>query len=178
MNPSFVAIDFETADAAADSACAVGLVTVAGGRIVERQHYLIRPPRSLFTFSFIHGIKWADVADKPTFGELWPQIKKTLDEADFLAAHNASFDRRVLEACCKTAAVSPGARRFICTVQLARRTWDIHPTRLDNVCDFLGIELKHHEALSDAEACAQIVLAAERLGQTVSLTAAPRPVIT
>lgn len=135
----------------------MGLVTAVGDKIVDRQHYLIRPPRPWILYSHIHGITWADVKDKPSFKELWPQIKKTLDEADFLAAHNASFDKRVLEAC------SGGyTKRFVCTVQLARKAWNIRPTKLPNVCDFLKIELKHHEALSDAEACARIVLAARK----------------
>jgi DNA polymerase III subunit epsilon len=165
MKDCFVALDFETADSGADSACSIGLITSRGGRILDKQHFLIRPPRKLFTFSFIHGITWEMVKDKPTFGELWPQIKATLDEADFIAAHNASFDKRVLEACCRAAGVSSGERTFICTVQLARKTWQIRPTRLPNVCDHLNIELNHHDALSDAEACARIVLASQKAAQ-------------
>ena len=162
MNGNFVALDFETADNGADSACAIGLVTARDGKIVDKQHYLIRPPRPYFMFTYIHGITWEMVKDKPTFKDLWPQIEKTLDEADFVAAHNAPFDRRVLEACCRAAGASSGERRYVCTVQLARRVWNVRPTRLDNVCRFLDIELKHHEALSDAEACARIVLAARQ----------------
>lgn len=154
---TFVALDFETADSGADSACSIGLVTVVDGKIVDRQHHFIRPPRSMFLFTYIHGITWEMVKDKPTFKELWPQIKKTLEEADFIAAHNASFDKRVLEACSGL----PAPRPFTCTVQLARKTWKLKPAKLNNVCQFLGIELKHHEALSDAEACARIVLAAQ-----------------
>ena len=41
----FVAIDFETADPGADSACAIGVVRVRDGRIAERIARLIRPPR-------------------------------------------------------------------------------------------------------------------------------------
>jgi DNA polymerase-3 subunit epsilon len=158
---TFVAIDFETADSGPDSACALGLVTAVDGRIVDKQHWLIRPPRQLFLFSYIHGITWEMVKDKPTFKDIWPQVKRTLDEADFLAAHNASFDKRVLEAC----SGRPSPKPFVCTVQVARRTWNIRPTKLNNVCDFLDIELNHHEALSDAEACARIVLAATKAGR-------------
>jgi DNA polymerase III epsilon subunit-like protein len=45
-------------------------------------------------------------------------------------------------------------------VQISRRAWNIRPTRLSDVCNALDIALNHHEALSDANACAQIVLAA------------------
>jgi DNA polymerase-3 subunit epsilon len=49
---------------------------------------------------------------------------------------------------------------FKCTVDVARRTWGIYPTRLDVVAARLGISLNHHDAASDAEACAEIVLRA------------------
>jgi hypothetical protein len=55
--------------------------------------------------------------------------------------------------------VSPPEIRYVCTVRLARRVWDIRPTSLSNVCTYLGLSLNHHDALSDAEACAGIVLA-------------------
>ena len=58
--------------------------------------------------------------------------------------------------------VEPPEIPFRCTVQLARQTWNIKPTKLNNVCDHLGITLKHHHAASDAEACALIVIAAHR----------------
>ena len=51
----FAAIDFETANNARDSACAVGVVIVEGGRIVDRLHALIRPPSRQFLFTPIHG---------------------------------------------------------------------------------------------------------------------------
>jgi DNA polymerase III epsilon subunit-like protein len=50
--PTFVAIDFETADYGRDSACAVAVVRVEGLAIVDRAHYYIRPPRSRFVFSY------------------------------------------------------------------------------------------------------------------------------
>jgi len=52
----------------------------------------------------------------------------------------------------------------VCTVQLARRQWDIRPTRLPDVCNYLDIELQHHDAASDSRACAKIVIAAEQAG--------------
>lgn len=158
----FVALDFETADNGRDSACSVGLIRVENDQIVQRVHYLIRPPRSTFRFTYIHGIRWQDVANQPSFGELWASIYPLLHDVDFLAAHNASFDRGVLNACCDRYNINMPVQPFKCTVQLARQTWNIHPTKLPNVCEYLGIELKHHQALSDAEACARIVIAANQ----------------
>ena len=163
QGPTFVALDFETADHLRDSACALGLVRVENHRIVQRAYYLMRPPRRRFFFTYLHGITWEDVAGQPTFAELWPSLTPILAGVDFLAAHNASFDRSVLERCCETAGLTPPALPFQCTVRLARQTWDIYPTKLNDVCDHLGITLKHHFAASDAEACALIVIAAHRV---------------
>jgi DNA polymerase-3 subunit epsilon len=157
---AFVAIDFETADPGPDSACAVGLVRVEDGRIARRESCLIRPPRARFVFTWVHGITWEDVAGRPTFGELWPGLEPIIDGADFLAAHNARFDRAVLEACCRSAGLAAPKQPFECTVKLARKVWGIRPTKLSDVCRALDIRLNHHEALSDAEACARIVIAA------------------
>lgn len=157
---TFVAIDFETADRDADSACAVALVRVERGVIIDRDVRLIRPPRRTFVWTHIHGLSWADVADAPSFGEVWAELVPLLEGADFLAAHNAPFDRRVLRACCAAVGVQPPSLPWLCTVQLARRTWHQRQASLPVVCERLGIPLEHHDPSSDAEACARIVLAA------------------
>jgi DNA polymerase-3 subunit epsilon len=171
----FVAIDFETADTGQDSACAVGLVRVEGGAIVARISSLIRPPRTWFEFTGIHGITWDDVRDHPTFRDLWPQLRPILDGVEFLAAHNASFDRAVMEACCRAAGLTPPALPFQCTVRVARRVWGIFPTKLPDVCRSLGIPLRHHDPASDAEACARILIAAAAApGEGAATAARPR----
>src|SRR3954471_19243348 len=98
--PSFLAIDFETANPSRDSACSVGLVRVERGAIVHQAVHLIRPPSRHFIFTYIHGITWADVEAQPCFKELWPEISPLFDGVEFLAAHNASFDSSVLKALC------------------------------------------------------------------------------
>ncbi len=158
----FAAIDFETADRGADSACAIAIVRASDHQIIDSKYWLIRPPRQQFEFSHIHGLTWADVKDQPTFSQLWPQLHEQLEGVDFIAAHNASFDRRVLLACCQIADVTLPPWVFHCTVKVARQAWSIYPTKLPNVCSALNIPLDHHNALSDAEACAKIVIAANQ----------------
>ena len=158
--PAFVAIDFETADNGADSACAIGLVRVESGEITQRLTRLIRPPRRSNQYAHIHGIRWEDVQHEPTFAELWPTILPVLDGATFFAAHNASFDRRILHGCCAAAGILAPSQPFECTVVLARRTWRMPKNDLATLARFLGLTLNHHEAGSDAEACARILLAA------------------
>jgi len=156
----FVAIDFETADYQPDSACAVALVRVENMQIVDRRVTLLRPPRRHIVFTHIHGITWPDVAAAPTFAEAWPDLSRILDGAEYLVAHNASFDHGVLSACCFLAGISFPTQPFECTVRLARKMWRLPTNKLPSVCSHLQIPLQHHDAGSDAEACARIVLAA------------------
>lgn len=160
----FAAIDFETANHSADSACAVGVVIVEHGRIVARLCERIRPPSRHFSFTYIHGLSWADVEDAHCFDAVWADIARELAGIEFLAAHNAPFDKGVLGACCFTYGLPVPVQPFVCTVRLARAQWNLRPTKLPDVCRHLGIELRHHQADSDAEACARIVIAAQEAG--------------
>lgn len=137
---------------------------------MAREYRLIRPPRRSFEFTWVHGITWNQVAAEAPFDQVWPALESLIDGAEFLAAHNASFDRGVLKACCERAGMPPPPVRFECTMRLARRTWSLYPTRLPDVCRHLQIPLRHHDALSDAEACAAIVVAASG---TAALPPAP-----
>ncbi|MBI4183515.1 MAG: 3'-5' exonuclease [Proteobacteria bacterium] len=158
--PGFVALDFETANYRASSACEVALVRVEAGGIVAELSFRIRPPSPEFVpfFSALHGITWDQVKDEPDFAQRWPEIRRFLAGADFVAAHNARFDRAVLAGTCAHYGLAPPSLRFLCTVALARRVWGLFPTKLPRVCKRLGVPLpRHHRALDDARACAGIV---------------------
>ncbi len=159
---TFVAVDFETADPKRDSACAVALVKVRKGRIVDRLAHLIRPPRREITLSWVHGLVWEDVREAPRFKDLWPEIEPFCDDVDFFAAHNAPFDRSVLKACCAAAGLAPPKQPFLCTCKVARQMLGTKHAKLPDVCAALHIPLQHHQAESDAEACARIVIVAEK----------------
>jgi DNA polymerase III subunit epsilon len=158
----FVAIDFETANRSDDSACAIGLVKVKDGKIVDKGVHLIKPPTQEFVFTYVHGLTWSDVAQAPSFGELWPKILPFFDGVEFIAAHNASFDQKILMASCKRHRIPAPRLPFVCSMSAARKIFGIYPTSLSDVCRSLRIPLNHHEALSDAMACAKIMIAASK----------------
>jgi len=96
---------------------------------------------------------------------LWPKIEHLFHNIDFLAAHNAGFDQNVLHKCCAAAGIVKPRIPFKCSMVMARRVWRIYPTNLASVCQRLSIPLNHHEASSDAEACAKIMIMGMELGK-------------
>jgi DNA polymerase III subunit epsilon len=140
-------------------------VRVEGMNIIEQAAHLVRPNSRKFIFSGIHGIAWDDVSDQPCFETIWRRLIHLIEEVEFLAAHNAHFDARVLRASCEAHGIPCPQVPFLCTLRLARQVWGIYPTRLPDVCVRLGIPLTHHDAASDALACARIVqMTADRIG--------------
>lgn len=158
----FVSIDFETATFSRSSACAVGIVTVENGRVVDRYYSLIKPPENFYYQQCIevHGIQPKDTEGAPTFGEVYPEILQRL-EGQVVVAHNESFDRSVLKECMAAQGVkSPKVNTsepWECTLKIYREK-GFNPCRLSDCCEALGIELEHHQALSDALACAELYL--------------------
>jgi DNA polymerase-3 subunit epsilon len=161
---NFLAIDFETANYYRNSACAVGLVKVSDNQIVQRTSFLIKPPQNWFVFSYLHGISWADVKAELTFYDVWSKISNLFNDINFVVAHNANFDRSVMKRCCEHYELVMPQIPFLCTVKISRAMWNIYPTNLANVCSHFNIPLKHHDALSDTEACAQIMIKAIEQG--------------
>lgn len=168
-----VAIDFETANERRDSACAIGLSRVEGGRVVRTQEFLIRPPEIRFTpFTVaIHGIRPDDVRNAPEFPEIWDRIAPDLSGATLLA-HNASFDMSVLRAMLEHYGLAVPSHGFLCTLVTSRRLWpDLERHKLNYLSWHFGIELDHHKAGSDARACAEIALRAMAHTETADLPA-------
>ena len=161
-----VALDFETADKYADSACALGMSRIEDGRVTANWYSLIRPPRSRVYFTEIHGLTWETLKDQPRFADLWPEISSFLRGAELLIAHNATFDRRVLLGCCRSFGLEAPDLPFVCTVKGARRGLHLPHHRLNDVCSYLGLTLDHHNAASDALAAANIYLHLRSLGLT------------
>ncbi|MBL3700613.1 3'-5' exonuclease [Leucobacter luti] len=166
MPVDFTAIDFETANNHPSSACAVGMVRVRDGKIVDQAEWLIRPPVAHPQFlSFnvkIHGIT-ADmvVAARDWAGQL-DELRDFIGD-DVAVAHNASFDMGVIRAACAETVTPTPRLKYLCSVQVSRKTYDIPSHRLPLAAAAAGYgEFAHHNALADSEACAAIVIDAAR----------------
>ena len=160
-NLNFTAIDFETANYDRTSACQIGIVVVRGSEIIKTYSSYIKPSPNYFIpfFTELHNIDAKKVGNAPLFGELWSEIYEYFTDSDILVAHNAIFDMNVLMACCEKYGINCALPASFCTCQAARRNLPhLVNHKLSTVCTHYGIELNHHEALSDARAAALIAL--------------------
>jgi DNA polymerase III subunit epsilon len=159
---NFVAIDFETANYRWDSVCACGVTVVENGKIVNKSGWLVRPENLYFHPEHIrlHGITANDVVNKPRFSELWRDGLSTQLQGKILVAHNATFDLNVLEKVLSLYQIPFPFISGLCTVQVARRVWRLSDYRLNTLANYLQLDLQHHNAESDAYACAKILLRA------------------
>jgi len=162
MPLNFTAIDFETANGSSASPCAVGLVKVVDGKIVDTYSTLIQPPYPNDWFAQgnikVHGIKPEDVKDAPSWDYALSEML-TFISGDDLIAHNAGFDMGVLTKSAKLIHANLPDLRYACSLIMARRTYILESYRLNQVAFTVGIEeFNHHDALADSDACARIVI--------------------
>ena len=166
MPLDFTAIDFETANSSAASACSVGLVKVRDGKVVDSAGWLIRPPSGHDAFTEwntrIHGIMAVDVADALLWSEQLPALREFAD-GDHLVAHNAGFDMGVIAGACEASFVPTPNCRYLCSLQVARKTYNLDSYRLPVAAMAAGFDdFEHHNATADAQACAAIIIHAAR----------------
>lgn len=168
----FTAIDFETATAS-KMACQLGIVQVDNGQIVLEREFLIQPPGNKYDSMnvLVHGISPEVTASVPSFGELWPDILPLLD-GRLIVAHNAPFDRSVLEENLKYYGLpTPDILGFGCTCG------PFGNVSLYSAAKHFGINLaQHHDALADARACALLAQEYGRhIGETVCIPKLKEP---
>lgn len=166
MPVDFTAIDFETANSNAASACSVGLAKVRNGVVIDRAHWLIKPPAGHDEFlpfnTKIHGITAEMVVDAQSWEEQLPMLTDFIG-GDIAVAHNAGFDMGVIRTACSVTVTPTPKLRYLCSVLVSRKTYDIPSHRLPLAAEAAGFgEFAHHDALADAEACAAIVIDAAR----------------
>lgn len=157
---TFTAIDFETA--IGHHPCSVGIVTVEDGVIVDEFVTLIKPPNNHYSYFTIqvHGIHPHHTANAKSFAQVFPEIQKRLQNR-VVVAHNESFDRNVLSKSMALYGLNYNdlniSDRWECTVKIYKSK-GLKPTKLSDCCREMNIQLNHHEALSDARACAKLYL--------------------
>jgi DNA polymerase-3 subunit epsilon len=150
---NFTAIDFETAQGYRWSICQVGLVRVENGIITQEVNVLVQPPDNFYwsRFTDIHGISTKTTLNAPAFDQVWHQIAPYIENQNVVAHNGYGFDFPVLNATLDYYNLPiPGYNKFC--------TYKIYRSNLANLCQEHNIPLNHHDALSDARACAELYL--------------------
>ena len=169
MQEIYIAFDVETPNSANDRMSAIGLTLICNGKITDRFYTLINPETYFSPFnSELTGIYPEDVKGAPTFPEVWAMIENAMSRGT-LVAHNAPFDMSVLAKCLRDYGIKWKARvPYLCTCTLSKRTFrELSNHKLNTLCDCLDIQLEHHNAGSDADACAQLLLCCAERGADV-----------
>lgn len=169
----FIAIDFETANTSVNSACSLGIVCVSKFEIVDKKYYLIQPPdnKYLSQNSSIHGITPDMTASSPHFDSVWAEIKDLFLDT-IIVAHNARFDMSVLKSCLDTYSLACDDFQYIDSIAISNRIISDKNIgkSLEERAAYFNIPLgEHHNALSDAETCARIVIASVKATNRKSL---------
>ena len=157
-----IALDFETANYNMASACSLGVAIYDEGEIVDNFEWYIKPHHryNFFTNTSIHGITAEDVENENEFVFYYEELA-TLLKDNVIVAHNASFDIGVLNAVCDVYNLDHLKNRYIDTVALSRRVYpELYNHKLNTVCEYLDIDLSHHNGKSDANGCLMILLKA------------------
>jgi DNA polymerase-3 subunit epsilon len=159
-DPEFVVIDVETACHRAASICQIGIVGFAGGREVFAYETLVNPQDAFSAFNVrLHGIGPQHVAAQPTFPRLYGTLLEHLGGR--VAVAHSNFDHGALSAACKVAGLPMIRSRWLDSVKVARHAWPELPThRLNALAAHLGLEHRHHDALSDARVAGWVVVRA------------------
>ncbi len=155
----YIAFDVETPNRYNNRMSAIGISVVEDGRIVDSFFSLVDPEQPFDRFNTqLTGIDSEAVAGAPTFDGLWPRIEPLLSSG-ILVAHNAPFDMGVLKKCLRAYGIEWRAQApAVCTVRMGRRLLPDVSHRLNDMCAYYGIDLRHHRADSDSRACALLLL--------------------
>ena len=160
---TFNTIDVETANANRASICQIGIVHVQDGKIRDQWETLIDPEDWFDPYNTgIHGIRETDVRNSPTLPEIRGELRRRL-RGSVLVSHTA-FDRTAFERAMEKYELEQLQVIWLDSAKIACRAWpeefDSRGWGLNNVAKYLNIAFRHHNALEDARAAAEIVLRA------------------
>lgn len=152
---AIVGMDFEyLITGRQDTPCQVGLVLIVEDVIVLRYSSLIYVPESIEgTLSYGNGITREMVKNAPSFADVI-KVMESICEGATIVAHNKSTEMSVIKKACELYQIES----WLTTAAMEDTCKLMGGKGLQECCELHNIELKHHDALSDAEASARLYL--------------------
>lgn len=173
---NFVAVDVETANQNRASICQIGIARYVAGELTEEWSSLIDPEDCFAWWNqSVHGITEDDVWGSPKFFEVADKLRAFM-HGEICVAHT-TFDQVAIARALAKYALPAIAAKWLDTALVTRRAWPEFSSggyNLANICDVIGYEFMHHDALEDAKAAAHVLLtAASKTGRDIDGWMAP-----
>lgn len=157
-------LDFETtglSPAYGDRLTEVAALRIVGDKVVERYVSLVNCNVRIPSFiSDLTGITQKMVNQAPRDTVVIPELLRFIGN-DILAAHNASFDVKFLQAESTRLGLVSLHQDLICSLKLSRRIFPgLTSYKLTSLSSTLGIKFssRAHRAEADAEAAAELLI--------------------
>ncbi len=160
---SIVVLDFETTGLSPDQgdrAIEIGAVRIEAGEVVDSFQQLMNPGRPINQFIADYtGITNDMLKDAPSCEEAMGEFHRFMGDSNLLA-HNASFDKRFLDAELQNIAKRYNGE-FACSLLVSRRIYQAAPNhQLATLVNYANIESSggYHRALYDSQMTAKLWL--------------------
>ena len=159
---NFVAIDVETSNSNMASICQIGLARFEAGQLVEEWSTLVNPEEYFAKVNiFIHGIDAKAVVGQPRL----PEISEVLNEfmRGTVTVSHTAFDRISIFQSFQKYKLNQITTQWLDSAFVVRSTWPELASSgygLKNICNKIGYQFSHHNALEDAKAAGFVMLAA------------------
>ena len=135
----------------------IGAIMIQNGQIIDKLETFVECAFLPEYISKITGIEPTDLIGAPSRKEALTQLRHFMEDAVFVA-HNADFDYSFLNASFERFGLGNIGNPKLCTIELARRTFESERYGLAYLIETLGIETAtHHRAFSDAVCAAKVM---------------------
>ncbi len=136
----------------------IGAVMVEKGEVIDRYETFVECAFLPEYITKITGIEPEDLIGAPTRREALVGLRHFMGDAVFVA-HNANFDYTFLDASFERFGLGGIGNPKLCTIDLARRTFESERYGLAYLIEALGMEeTNHHRAYSDALCASKVML--------------------
>ena len=155
----FVVVDVETANPQLASICQIGIVSFRNGELADAWVSLVNPEDDFNPANIsIHGIHAHQVAEAPTWLEVFPHVTSRLQNS--IVVSHTPFDRGALAKACGRYGLAECECVWLDSARVVRMAWPQFSKSgygLANVAAHFSIEYQAHDALEDAR-CAGLLL--------------------
>ncbi|RLA62956.1 MAG: 3'-5' exonuclease [Epsilonproteobacteria bacterium] len=149
---SYCVVDIETngSKPGTSQVIEIGAVMIQNGKIIDHYETFVECAFLPEYITKITGIEPSDLINAPSRKEALIGLRHFMKNAIFVA-HNANFDYGFLNASFERFGLGNIGNPTLCTIDLARRTFESERYGLAYLIDFLEIKTAtHHRAYSDA----------------------------